>query len=48
MHFNAKKYTKSYKMKLIQNEEDMISYYQLKKKREKSRGGQKLGQSCQK
>ena len=31
MHFDAKKYTKKYKMRLIQNREDMISYYQLKK-----------------
>ena len=31
MHFDPKKYTKNYKMKIIQNEEDMISYYQLKK-----------------
>ena len=41
MHFDAKKYTKSYKMKVIYNKEDMISYYQLKKI-EKNRGGSKI------
>ena len=35
MHFDPKKHTKSYKMRIIQNKEDMISYYQLKKKMEK-------------
>ena len=30
MHFDSKKYTKNYKMKVIYNKEDMISYYQLK------------------
>ena len=30
MHFDPKKYTQKYKMKVIQNKEDMISYYQLK------------------
>ena len=49
MHFDAKKYTKNYEMKLIQNEEDMIIYYQLKKKiRKKVGDAQKSGQSCQK
>ena len=32
MHFDKKKNTKNYKMRVIQNEEDMISYYKLKKK----------------
>ena len=31
MHFDPKKYTKNYKMRVIQNKENMISYYQLKK-----------------
>ena len=31
MDFNPKKYTKNYKMRVIQNKKDMISYYQLKK-----------------
>ena len=31
MHFDPKKYTKNYIMRVIQNKEDMISYYQLKK-----------------
>ena len=31
MHFEPKKYTQKYKMRVIQNKEDMISYYQLKK-----------------
>ena len=31
MHFDPKKYTKNYKMRVIYNKEDMISYYQLKK-----------------
>ena len=31
MHFDPKKYIKNYKMRLIQNKKDMISYYQLKK-----------------
>ena len=36
-------------MRVIYNKEDMISYYQLKKKLEKKVGeAQKLGQSCQK
>ena len=49
MHFDLKKYTKNYKMKIIQNKEDMISYYQLKEKWEKIGGeAQNLGQSCQK
>ena len=30
MHFDPKKYTQNYKMRVIQNKEDMISYYQLK------------------
>ena len=42
MHFDQKKYTKSYKMELIQNKEDMIIYYQLKKNGKKSRGGPKI------
>ena len=36
MDFNPKKYTKNYKMKVIQNKEDMISYHQLKKIRKNS------------
>ena len=35
MHFDQKKYTTNYKMRLIQNKEDMISYYQLKKLKKK-------------
>ena len=42
MHFDLKKYIKNYKMKVIQNKEDMISYYQLKKNGKKSRGGPKI------
>ena len=48
MHFDPKKYTNNYKMRLIQNKEDMISYYQMKKNCKKSRGRPKLGQICQK
>ena len=42
MHFDPKKYTKSYKMKLIQNKENMIIYYQLKKNGKKSKGASKI------
>ena len=42
MHFDPKKYTKNYKMRLIQNKEDMISYYQLKKIGKKSMKGPKI------
>ena len=42
MHFDPKKYIKNYKMKLIQNEKDMISYYQLKKNGKKRRGDPKI------
>ena len=42
MHFDPKKYTKNYKMRLMWNTENMINYYQLKKKLEKSRGGPKI------
>ena len=35
MLFDTKKYTKHYKMRIIQNKEDMISYYHLKKNGEK-------------
>ena len=45
MHFDPKKYTKNYKMRLIQNKEDIISYYQLKKMGKKVGEAQKLGQS---
>ena len=38
MHFDRKKYIKNYKMRAIQNKEDMISYYQLKKNGEKKQG----------
>ena len=48
MYFNPKKYTKNYKMRIIQNKEDMISYYQLKKLEKKMAEVQKLGQSCHK
>ena len=48
MHFDPKKYITNYKMRLIQNKEDIISYYQLKKKGKKVGEAQKLGQSCQK
>ena len=47
MHFDAKKYTNNYKMRIIQNKEDIISYYRLEKIGKKGEG-QKLGQSCQK
>ena len=43
MHFDPKKYIKNYKMRLIQNEKDMISYYQLKKNGKKRGEAQKLG-----
>ena len=42
MHFDPKKFTKNNKMRVIQIKEDMISYYQLKKKLEKCRGGPKI------
>ena len=48
MNLDPKKYTKNYKIKVIQNKKDMISYYQLKKVGKKLREAQKLGQSCQK
>ena len=48
MHFDTKKYTNNYKKRLIQNKEDMINYYQLKKMGKKVGEAQKLGQSCQK
>ena len=43
MHFEAKKYTKKYKMRVIQNKEDMISY-QVKKLGKNVMEAQKLGQ----
>ena len=48
MHFDPKKYIKNYKLSVIQNKSDMISYYQLKKIRKKVGEAQILGQSCQK
>ena len=39
MQFDQKKYTENYKMRVIQNKEDMIKYYQWKKKWKKCRGG---------
>ena len=42
MSFDPKKYTKNYKMRVIQIKEDMISYYQLKKNCKKSRGRPKI------
>ena len=48
MHFEPKKYTKNYKMRVIYNKEDMISYYQLKKIGKKVGEAQKLGKSCKK
>ena len=48
MHFDRKKYTKNYEMRVIQNKEDMISYYQLKKIGKKVGEAKKLGQSGQK
>ena len=42
MHFDPKKYTKNYKMKVIYNKEDMISHYQLNKIGKKSRRGQNI------
>ena len=35
MHFDPKNTQKKYKMRVIQNKKDMISYYQLKKIGEK-------------
>ena len=32
MHFDPKKCTKNYKMRVIYNKEDMLGYFQLKKK----------------
>ena len=48
MHFDQKKYTKNDKMRLIQNKENMISYYQLKKIEKKHRDTPKLGQNWSK
>ena len=49
MHFDPKKYTNNYKMRVIQNKEDLISYDQLKKKIEKNQGcPKKLRQTGQK
>ena len=48
MPFDPKKYTKNYKMKVIQKIEDMISYYQLKKIGKKSNGGLKIGSKLSK
>ena len=48
MHFDPKKYTKNYEMRVIQNKEDMISHYHLKKNQKKIREAQKLRQNCQK
>ena len=48
MNFDTKKYTKSYKMSVIQNKEDMISYCQLKKNWKKVKEAQIFGQNCQK
>ena len=48
MHFDPKKYIKNYEMRLIQNKNEMISYYQFKKNGKKRGEVQKLGQSCQK
>ena len=42
MHFDPKNTQKNYKMRLIQNKEDMISYYQLKKNRKKIMKGTKI------
>ena len=42
MHFDPKKYIKNYKMRLIQNKKDIISYYQLKKNWKKRRGDPKI------
>ena len=42
MYFDPKNDIKNYKMKLIQNENDMISYYQLKKNGKKRRGDPKI------
>ena len=48
MHFDPKKYTTNYKMRVIQTKEDMISYYQLKNIWKKVEEAQKLGQICEK
>ena len=48
MHFDPKKYIKNYKMRIILNKEDIISYFKLKKIGKKVRETQKLGQTCQK
>ena len=42
MPFHLKKYIKNYKMRVIWNKKDMISYYQLMKIGIKSRGGPKI------
>ena len=42
MQFDPKKMQKNYKMRLIQNKKDMISYYQLKKNWKKSMRGPKI------
>ena len=47
MYFDPKKYTRNYKRRVIQNKEDIISYYQLKKNWKKVGEAQQLGQSCQ-
>ena len=38
MHFDPKKYSKNYKMRVIYNKKDMIKYYQLKKNWKKNVG----------
>ena len=48
MHFDTKKYTKNYKMRIIQNKEEMISYYQLTKIEKNIRDIPKLGQKLSK
>ena len=42
MPFVTIKYTKNYKMRVIQNKTDMISYYQLNKNWKKSLRGPKI------
>ena len=42
MHSEPKKYAKNYEMRIIQNRNEMISYYQLKKNWKKSWGGPKI------
>ena len=48
MHFEPKKYTKKYKMRVFQHKEDMISYYHSKKLNKKHWDAPKLGRNWSK